>query len=265
MMSRAKAYRFQPSIDPLEGRQLLSGGVSASLVRGVLTVQGTSATTPIQVDIRAVPRPRGGRGPLVVEVGDFGAFLASRVRKIQIEGVAGEPVLVAHHQHRRKIPVVVSGLGDVTIPGPTAALTLDGPTAPAAGSMSAMEQQVVDLTNAARAQNGLPPLQVSSSLVVAAQVHSGDMARLNVLDHTLPGVAQPTLESRAAAVGYKYSWLGENIAFNYPDAPSVVAGWMNSPGHRANILNPNFTEIGVSVAWNSLNQAYFTEEFGRPA
>ena len=75
----------------------------------------------------------------------------------------------------------------------------------------------------------------------------------------------PTLQSRANAVGYNYAWLGENIAFNYPDAPSVVNAWMNSPEHRANILNPNYTDIGVSFAWNSLGQAYATEDFGSPA
>ena len=70
------------------------------------------------------------------------------------------------------------------------------------------------------------------------------------------------MQSRANAVGYPYAWLGENIAFNYPDAPSVVNAWMNSPEHRANILNPNYTDIGVSFAWNSLGQAYATEDFG---
>jgi uncharacterized protein YkwD len=131
--------------------------------------------------------------------------------------------------------------------------------------MSALEQAVFDLTNQARQVNGLPPLQVNSQLVTAAQTHSSDMARLNLMEHDLPGVAEPTLQSRAAAVGYNYSWLGENIAFNYPDAPSVVAAWMSSPGHRANILNPNYTEFGVGIAWNSAGQPYETQEFGRPA
>jgi uncharacterized protein YkwD len=128
--------------------------------------------------------------------------------------------------------------------------------------MTPLEQQVVDLTNQAREQNGLPALQVNSALVQSAQIQSTNMAQLNELDHTLPGVADPTLQSRANAVGYNYAWLGENIAFNYSDAPSVVNAWMNSPEHRANILNPNFTDIGVSFAWNSLGQAYATEDFG---
>jgi uncharacterized protein YkwD len=130
--------------------------------------------------------------------------------------------------------------------------------------MSALEQSVVDLTNQARAQAGLPPLAVSSPLVTAAQTHSRDMAQTNIFDHTVPGVAEPTLESRAAAVGYNFSWLGENIAFNYADAPSILAAWMNSPEHRANILSPNFTQIGVGIAWNGQGQAYATQEFGRP-
>jgi uncharacterized protein YkwD len=113
--------------------------------------------------------------------------------------------------------------------------------------------------------NGLAPLAVNSALVTAAQTHSRDMAQLNDMDHTLPGVAEPTLQSRAQAVGYNYAWLGENIAFNYQDDPSVVDAWMNSPGHRANILNPNHTETGVGIAWNSLGQPYYTQDFGSRA
>ncbi len=131
--------------------------------------------------------------------------------------------------------------------------------------MTALEQAVVDLTNQAREQNGLPPLEVNSALVTASQIQSSNMAQLNEFEHDLPGVALPTLQSRAAAVGYNYAWLGENIAFNYPDAPSVVAAWMNSPEHRANILDPNYTDIGVSIAWNSLGEAYDTEDFGSRA
>jgi uncharacterized protein YkwD len=128
--------------------------------------------------------------------------------------------------------------------------------------MSALEQEIVDLTNQVRAQYGLAPLRVNSGLVAAAQLHSGDMARAGVMDHTLPGVADPTLESRAAAVGYNYSWLGENIAFNYSDDPAVVAAWMNSPSHRANILSPHYTEMGVGISWDNQGQPYYTEEFG---
>ena len=129
----------------------------------------------------------------------------------------------------------------------------------------ATAQRIVALTNAQRVQNGLAPLSVNIALTQAADIQSGNMARLETMSHILPGTATPDLASRAAAVGYQYSSMGENIAWNYADADAVVAGWMASPGHRANILNPNFTEIGVSVAYSAKGEPYYTQEFGRPA
>jgi uncharacterized protein YkwD len=129
-------------------------------------------------------------------------------------------------------------------------------------TISATEQRIVDLTNVERQKAGLAPLVVNPQLMQAAQIQSGNMARLGIMSHELPGTAQPTLTDRAAAVGYNYTTLGENIAFNYPDADAVVAGWMASPGHRANILNGSFTEIGVSVAYDAQGQPYYTQVFG---
>jgi uncharacterized protein YkwD len=131
--------------------------------------------------------------------------------------------------------------------------------------MSTDEQTIVDLVNQQRQLAGLAPLTVSSQLVQAAQIQSTDMAELNDLDHVLPGATLSTLEQRAAYVGYNYTFLGENIAFNYPDDNSVMAGWMNSPEHRANILDPDFTQIGVGIAYDSRNEPYYTQEFGQPA
>ena len=74
------------------------------------------------------------------------------------------------------------------------------------------------------------------------------MAALDDMDHTLTEVPLSTLQDRASYVGYNYSWLGENIAEGFPDATTVMTGWMNSPGHKANILETNFTDIGVVVA-----------------
>jgi uncharacterized protein YkwD len=131
--------------------------------------------------------------------------------------------------------------------------------------MTAQEQTIVDLVNQQRAQAGLAPLQVSSQLVEEAHIQSTDMAELGVMAHVLPGAALPTLESRAQYVGYNYSYLGENIAFNYPDDNSVMTGWMNSPEHRANILDSSYTQIGVGIAYDSQGEPYYTQEFGQPA
>jgi uncharacterized protein YkwD len=139
------------------------------------------------------------------------------------------------------------------------------PVPTVSGVISAQEQTIVDLLNQQRALADLAPLQVDPRLVRAAQIHSKDMATLGQMEHTLPGAALPTLESRGQYVGYPYSYLGENIAFNFPDANSVMTAWMNSPGHRANILNPNYTQIGVGIAYDSIGEPYYTQEFGKPS
>src|SRR4051794_16201542 len=100
--------RFQPTVDHLDGRRLLSGGVSAILVHRVLSVQGTSASTPIRVDIQ------GGRvAARSVVVEGVGPFRASQIRLIQINGVEGQAVAVSQPR-RGKIPVTVSGIGAAT-------------------------------------------------------------------------------------------------------------------------------------------------------
>jgi uncharacterized protein YkwD len=124
------------------------------------------------------------------------------------------------------------------------------------------EQEMIALTNQYRQANGLMPLSVDDRLTQAAQIQANAMAALNDMDHTLPGEAQPTLTDRLAAVGFNFAWAGENIAFNAPDAPSVMTDWINSPPHRANILSPDPTVFGVAVAYNAQGQPYYCQVFG---
>ncbi len=128
--------------------------------------------------------------------------------------------------------------------------------------------QVVELTNAERAKAGLQPLELDLQLVDAAQDHSGDMAQDDFFSHT--GADGSSVGSRVTDTGYQYSTVGENIAAGQTTAAEVVEGWMNSPGHRANILNANFTEIGIGYEYlandtGSVNyNHYWTQVFGTP-
>jgi uncharacterized protein YkwD len=135
--------------------------------------------------------------------------------------------------------------------------------APAPPPTSAAVQQVVDLTNARRAEAGLPPLAVHGALSLAAQVHSDDQAARQQMSHTGSDGSNPG--QRIAATGYVARAWGENVAYGYPDAASVMDGWMGSDGHRANILSPNFTEIGVAFATSARGTIYWTMELARPA
>ena len=96
--------------------------------------------------------------------------------------------------------------------------SIDGPA-----HLAPVEQAIVDLTNQERQSAGLPTLAVNAQLVQAAQIHATNMARLDRLEHILPGTSLPTPEDRLSYVGYSYSSWGENIAYNYRDASAVVS------------------------------------------
>ncbi len=128
-------------------------------------------------------------------------------------------------------------------------------------------QRVVDLTNQQRVQNGLQPLQVNLKLANIAQAHSEDMAVHDYFSHT--GLDNSSPGDRAKASGYQYSYVGENIAAGYTTPEQFVQGFMNSPEHRANILNPNYHDIGIGY-YNLANDtgnvnyhSYLTEDFGK--
>lgn len=109
-----------------------------------------------------------------------------------------------------------------------------------------LAREVVALVNAERAKEGAPALQVDESLMRAAQSYSAVLGQGDCFEHTCPPV--PELQSRLAIAGYgSFSRIGENIAAGHQTSADVVQGWMGSPGHRQNILNPAYREIGVGV------------------
>lgn len=106
------------------------------------------------------------------------------------------------------------------------------------------------------------PLTANSLLRSAAQAHSQDMADNNYFDHTNRQGQSPF--DRMTAAGYTYWAAGENIAAGQPTPAAVVQGWLNSPGHCANLMNANFTELGVGVATGGRYGIYWTQNFGTP-
>ncbi|MGV4983761.1 CAP domain-containing protein [Streptomyces sp. NRAIS4] len=132
------------------------------------------------------------------------------------------------------------------------------PLTPDALSRTAAE--VLALTNAERGRAGLPPLAVDPLLTAAAQAHCADMVARDFYDHTSPDGSQPW--DRAAAAGSQRRTIGENIACGQRSPAEVVSGWMNSPGHRANILKREFGHIGVGFAGGGRAGTYWTQLFG---
>ncbi|MCZ4124557.1 CAP domain-containing protein [Streptomyces sp. H39-S7] len=120
-------------------------------------------------------------------------------------------------------------------------------------------QQVLDLVNTERARQGCKPVTVNAKIQAAAQAHSDDMAARDYYEHDTPEGVGPG--ARMTSAGYHWSTWGENIYKSPKDAQSAMDGWMKSPGHRDNILNCAFKEIGVGINLSS-NGPWWTQDFG---
>jgi len=123
-------------------------------------------------------------------------------------------------------------------------------------------QKVIDLTNQERARYGLPALQWNDQLFNAAKEHSQSMAHGDFFDHR-------QLVERVREEGYPSSFVGENIGAGSSTAEDVVEMWMNSPGHRNNILNQEYEEIGIGYYYLENDggrfkyKHYWTQIFGK--
>ncbi len=122
--------------------------------------------------------------------------------------------------------------------------------------------EVVTRTNAERTRRGLRGLRVDARLARAAHAHSADMVRRGFFAHENPDGQQ--IWDRAVAVGYAYRKVAENIAAGQRSAEEVVRGWMHSPGHRANILDAELSQIGIGRVEGGPYGVYWTQVFGTP-
>lgn len=125
---------------------------------------------------------------------------------------------------------------------------------------------LVDETNQNRTANNVPQLQVSPLLQAAAQEKANDMASKGYFAHTSPQGLTPWYWFES--VGYNFDYAGENLAVNFSDSQDVTNAWMNSAEHRANILDTDYTQIGIATAqgiYKGQSATYVVEEFGTPA
>lgn len=148
------------------------------------------------------------------------------------------------------------------------------PFAPPAIKESArVGQRVLALVNEARAQarkcgrsnfDAVPPLTLSAVLSQAALIHSQDMLRNNLFQHV--GSDGSKVADRVTRVGYQWRTVGENIAVGAETPEAVMQGWLNSPGHCANLMSPGFTEMGVAFSVDPRSEAgiYWTQVLATP-
>jgi uncharacterized YkwD family protein len=135
-----------------------------------------------------------------------------------------------------------------TIPNPTTQPTVPNPTTqptvPNTATQSAFATQVFNLVNQERSKAGLNTLTINSPLSAMALVKAKDMYNNNYFDHNSPSYGSPF--DMMKSFGIQFTYAGENIAKGQRSPQEVMTAWMNSPGHRQNILNSHFTKIGVA-------------------
>ncbi len=139
------------------------------------------------------------------------------------------------------------------------------PPPPRGPVVSAEVQAVLDSVNAYRAANGVAPVSYHEQLTQAAQAHAADQFHrdcLSQLSHDGTDGSDPG--DRIARTGLRVRTWGENIACGQRTPAQVMTAWMNSSGHRRNILNSSFTHIGISVSRDSDGRLYWVQDFGTP-
>lgn len=126
--------------------------------------------------------------------------------------------------------------------------------------LNANEQQLLDLTNQARANSGLSMLRMDPRLCRAARLHSANMARLNSMSHNLEGKSH---QHRTMEAGYPSGMVAENICYSQGNPQAAINTWLNSSGHRANMLSYQYSDLGVGIGYSNNGQPYYTQVFGR--
>jgi len=121
----------------------------------------------------------------------------------------------------------------------------NGPGTGGGSQAASVTDRVLELVNAERTSRGLAALTRNTRLDAAAQAHADDMADNKFFDHTGSDGSDPG--SRATAAGYAWTAIAESIGLGDVNAEDIVNGWMNSPGHRANILSTIYTETGIAI------------------
>lgn len=154
--------------------------------------------------------------------------------RIAVKNQVGVPEIVSYNPH---------------ITNPNMIITGEVLKIPDLSAIKAYENEVIRLVNIERAKNGVAPLKANWQLSRVARLKCEDMRDKNYFSHTSPTYGSPF--NMIKNFGFTYRTAGENIAKGQVTAVQVMNSWMNSPGHRQNILSPNYTEIGVGYAKGS--------------
>ncbi|HEU0101115.1 MAG TPA: CAP domain-containing protein [Mycobacteriales bacterium] len=165
------------------------------------------------------------------------------------------------HQDRWKLRALGSGYAD-GLAGLARDMGVDVDDEPAAAPVDDLPAEVVRLTNLRRAEHGLHPLRAERRLAEAARVHNDDMVAQGFFAHESPDGS--SVADRVRRAGYEYAVVAENLAAGQRTAQEVVQGWLDSPGHRRNLLSADVREIGVAYRADGPYGTTWTQVFGTP-
>ena len=176
-------------------------------------------------------------------------------------------------------PSAPFALGSSASPAPAASVQESAPAAVAAASSpstaptgpvgnipadsDALVETVIKAVNAEREKVGLPPVVYSDTLCGIADTYASRLISADFFAHVDPYTGT-TVAKRAAKNGYAYYKVGENLAAGQKTVASAMTDWMASASHRANILDPDFTELGIAIRDGGRYGRYWVQEFGRP-
>lgn len=161
----------------------------------------------------------------------------------------------------------ISGCQDVDIPfvspSPTAEARMRPAVCTDAPDHDVLTQDLLAAINAERIKRRLPPLRTNTTLMQVADFYSCRLIDGRFFDHVDPFDGS-TVDTRITDFGYAFQKVGENLAAGHKTAKDAVNAWLDSPGHRANLLDPAFTETGIAVKIGGDYGWYWVQEFGRP-
>jgi uncharacterized protein YkwD len=259
---------------PAAATLLVSAATTAGAATPTASLSATSGLPNTRLTVRASGLPISTRAWLAWDgstsglphpwVGSTGSFATSML--VPASAAPGNHTLtIRDGSVSLQLAFRVTSSAPATTPTPSPTSPTVGPTStPTAlptSTAATPQARVVQLVNQARAQAGLSPLVVNTNLGSAAQSYSALMASTNCFGHTCGPV--PDFSQRLVQAGYTgWTALGENVAAGQQTADDVFTSWMNSPGHKANILNSSFREIGVGMAKGGSYGVYWTQEFG---
>ena len=235
---------------------------------------GTRAAAPLAADGRLAAVRLSGRDRLQSDLRAAG-YQASAVQVILLAGAPTAQAAMAGLRQQYCRPLASSDYAQIGVSqqGPRWQLVLARPVVSAGlGDWQAVGKAILAEVNRARAQArtcgtrrfaATTPLRWNPALANAALAHSQDMAGRDYFSHTAPGGG--TVAERVAKQGYGWTRIGENIAAGAGSVTQAMQGWLASPGHCANLMNPEFSEMGAAYALNprSTHSLYWTQVFGR--